>query len=78
MQGGGGVTTLDLVLECFRDAHLAPSAIDRYLGLQDGRSHDLIVGWWMDQKREAKPKRDSKKRDAKAKRDGKGKRSGRG
>lgn len=49
------MTQLQVVLEYFCEAHLAPSAIDRLLKLPKGKAHELIVGWWADC-REGKPR----------------------
>lgn len=48
------MTTLEVVLSYFREAQLSPSAIDRVLNLPAGRAHDLIVGWWWEDKERAK------------------------
>lgn len=48
------MTTQDVVLEYFREAELAPSAIDALLKLPKGRSHDLIVSHWAEDKERAK------------------------
>ena len=48
------MTTQEVVLEYFREAELAPSAIDALLKLPKGRAHELIVSWWFDDKERAK------------------------
>lgn len=48
------MTQREVVLQYFREAELTPSAIDALLRLPKGRSHELIVGWWQEQKKSAK------------------------
>lgn len=45
------MTQREVVLQYFREAELTPSAIDALLRLPKGRSHELIVGWWQEQKK---------------------------
>lgn len=51
------MTTQEVVLQYFREAELPPSAIDNLLGIPRGRSHDLIVCWWAEDKARARRKK---------------------
>ena len=45
------MTQRELILERFREAELAPSAIDRLLGLARGTARRTIVQWWDEQRK---------------------------
>lgn len=48
------MTTQEVVLQCFREGVMAPSAIDVLLKMPSGRAHDLIVSHWAEDKERAK------------------------